>query len=319
MSYTFQSSFVTDMEAYLQLRVSLGSQKDTFARRLHAFDTYCCSHHPKETILTQEMAEGWCTLQPNEKVVTLGMRTRILRTFAKYLKSIGKEAYVIPDGFVGKSEPFLPYLYTEDQLKTFFAAADTLPPHKLSPLREYVIPVLFRVLYCCGLRPQEVRHLQVSNVDFTEGTLTLVNSKRNKDRIVAMSTDLTALCQRYDDKIRRLLPSRTYFFENPSGGKFSAKWIQVQFWKCWKQAGISFDKQYHPRIFDWRHNFATNKIMQWIRDGRNVTNLLPYLSSYMGHESIEYTAYYIHLVPEHLKSLECTDWACTAQVPSYED
>jgi integrase len=319
MSYTFQSSFVTDMEAYLQLRVSLGNQKDTFARRLHTFDTYCCSHHPEETILTQEMAEGWCTLQPNEKVATLGIRTRILRTFAKYLKSIGKEAYVIPEGFVGKSESFLPYLYTEDQLKAFFAAADSLPPHKLSPMREYVIPVLFRVLYCCGLRPQEVRHLRVSDVDFTEGTLLIVNSKRNKDRIVAMSTDLTTLCQSYDEKIRKFLPSRVYFFEKSSGGNFSATYIQNLFWRCWKQAGISFDKQYHPRIFDWRHNFATHKIMQWIRDGRNVTNLLPYLSSYMGHESIEYTAYYIHLIPEHLKSLECTDWACTAEVPSYED
>jgi len=319
MSYTFQSSFANDILAYIKLRMSLGNKKDTFARRLHAFDAYCCLYHPQELIMTQEIAEGWCTLKPNEKVVTLSLRTRILRGFAKYLKTIGKEAYIIPDGFVGKREQFLPYLYTEDQLKAFFSAADKLPPHKLSPMREYVIPVLFRMLYCCGLRPQEVRHLRVTDVDLTNGILCIVNSKRNKDRLVVMSTALTSLCQRYHQMISQFLLSRIYFFENPNGGEYSATWIQNQFFKCWKYAGISFEKQYHPRIFDWRHNFATHTIIQWIRDGRNVTNLLPYLSSYMGHESIEYTAYYIHLIPEHLKSLECTDWACTAEVPSYED
>ncbi|MCK5847873.1 MAG: tyrosine-type recombinase/integrase, partial [Caldisericia bacterium] len=177
------------------------------------------------------MAEGWCTLKPNEKVITLGLRTRILRGFAKYLKTIGKEAYIIPDGFVGKREQFLPYLYTKDQLKTFFVAADMLPPHKLSPMREYVIPVLFRILYCCGLRPQEVRHLRVTDVDLTNGTLCIVNSKRNKDRIVAMSTDLTSLCRSYDEIISNRFHSRDFFFENPNGGEYSATWIQQQFFK----------------------------------------------------------------------------------------
>jgi hypothetical protein len=38
----------------------------------------------------------------------------------------------------------------------------------------------------------------------------------------------------------------------------------------------------------------------------------------MGHSSLEYTAHYIHLVPEYLHS-KLTDWNCSREVPDYED
>ncbi len=317
--YQFKSSFAEDIVLYVNLRCSLGNAEDTYARRLYSFDGFCAEKYPEESSLTRQIAEAWCTLKSNEKANTLQFRTNILRGFAKYLVSIGKTAYILPDGFAGKSEPFIPYLYTDDELNVFFFSADKLPPHSLSPYREYIIPVLFRVLYCCGLRPQEVRNLKTNDVDLSEGTFYIVDSKRNKDRIVAMSPELQALCSKYDSLIDERLPHRTYFFQNPSGGPFTASWIQNQFFKCWKYAGISFSKGYRPRIYDWRHNFATRIIIQWMNEKKDVMNLLPYLSTYMGHSSIEYTAYYIHLVPDNLKASDLTDWICNQEVPVYED
>lgn len=319
MKYTFNSVFASDIVAYVKLRCSLGNEEDTYARRLQDFDHFCSKKYPDEENLTQELAEDWCTLRSNEKTSTLQLRSGILKGFSKYLVTLGKTAYVIPDGFAGKQSHFIPYLYTDDELKIFFASGDTLPPHKLSPLREYVIPVIFRMLYCCGLRPQEVRHLTVEQVDLDEGILHICDSKRNKDRQVAMSDDLTYLCIRYDKVISKKIHLRRFFFENPNGGEYSAAWLQHQFFKCWKRAGITFDKSHHPRVYDWRHNFATHKIIQWMNDGLDIMNLLPYLSTYMGHESIEYTAYYIHLVPDHLKSSELINWNCNVEVPTYED
>lgn len=319
MKYIFNCQFSDDIQSYIKLRCSLGYEEDTYARRLKSFDEFCCKHYPLTCCITQEIAEHWCTLRPNEKVGTLQLRTRILRCFTKYLVSIGKTAYVIPDGFTGNREPFMPYLYNKTELLSFFEAADHLPPHKLSSLREYVIPVLFRMLYCCGLRPQEVRCLKVEEVNLADGNLYISNTKRSKDRIVVMSDDLLQLCIQYNKLIEEKLPQRTFFFENPNGGVYSASWIQQQFFKCWKYAGISFEREHRPRIYDWRHNFATQRIIQWMRDEKNIMNLLPYLSTYMGHESIEYTAYYIHLVPEHLTSSHLTEWDCSPEVPDYED
>ncbi len=319
MRYTFNGLFADDIRFYITLRCSLGNKEDTFARRLHSFDKFCIERYPDDALLTQQMAESWCTLRPNEKGNTLRLRTNILRGFAKYLASIGKVAYIIPDGFAGRKVAFLPYLYTDSERASFFYGADHLPPHPLSEDREIIIPVLFRVLYCCGLRPQEVRLLKRQDVNLNAGTLYVSNSKRNKDRIVPMSADLCGLCRKYDIIMQKKLLERDFFFQNPNGGPYSACWIQQQFFKCWKFSGISFDSSHRPRVYDWRHNYATRIITKWMHDGKDVSLLVPYLSTYMGHSSLEYTAYYIHLVPEHLHLSALTNWNCGQAVPEYED
>jgi integrase len=319
MRYQFNSLFADDILAYIKLRCSLGNKEDTFARRVHSFDIFCMEKYSDRAELSQEMAEGWCSLRPNEKENTLQLRTSILRGFSKYLISIGKDAHVLPDGFAGKTVAFIPYLYNDVELSSFFIGADHLSPHPLSPYREYVIPVMFRVLYCCGLRPQEVRHLELSDVNLEDSTFYIEDSKRKKDRIVAISPELIELCRKYNCLIQTFLPGREYFFQNPNGGPYRSACIQQFFYKCWKAVGVSFLQEHKPRVYDWRHNFATRVIISWMNEKKDVMNLLPYLSTYMGHSSLEYTAYYIHLVPEHLKSSNSTDWICSQGVPNYED
>lgn len=153
---------------------------------------------------------------------TLQQRTAILKVFTKHLISIGKEAYLIPDGMIGKPEKFIPYLYFDHELRLFFDSADSLPIHSMSPNCELVIPVLFRMLYCCGLRPQEVRHLRWYDVNLIDGTLHIVDSKRNKDRIVVMAEELRCLCQRYNKLMQCRLTNREFFFQHPASGEYSA-------------------------------------------------------------------------------------------------
>jgi integrase len=44
------------------------------------------------------------------------------------------------------------------------------------------MPTLFRILYCCGLRPGEVLHLEVGDVDLKKGVLLVRASKNDNDR-----------------------------------------------------------------------------------------------------------------------------------------
>ena len=318
MKYIFESNFANDIDSYIRLRTSLGNMEDTFARRLKSFDSHCIQYYPDDHILTQEICESWCTLRENEKPATLQLRTRILRDFSKYLRSLGREVYVIPDGYIGKPARYLPYIYTDDELSTFFESADSIKPHKLSPLREYIIPVLFRMLYCCGLRPQEIPLLAVSDVNLDNGMIRITDSKRHKDRFVVMSQDLQTLCKEYSCHMEYLIPGRKYFFQFKPDSCCSVRWVQAQFYRCWRNIGKEFSNDHHPRVYDFRHNFATRVIRSWMNEGLDVMSKLPYLSSYMGHESIEYTAYYIHLVPDHLTDSGKTNWDTGIEVPSYE-
>ena len=129
MRYQFNSLFADDILAYIKLRCSLGNKEDTFARRLYSFDVFCTEKYPNRAELSQEMAESWCSLRQNEKENTLRLRTNILRSFSKYLISIGKDAYVLPDGFAGKGVAFIPYLYNDEELSSFFIGADRLSSH----------------------------------------------------------------------------------------------------------------------------------------------------------------------------------------------
>lgn len=55
------------------------------------------------------------------------------------------------------------------------------------------------------------------------------------------------------------------------------------------------------RLQDLRHTLATNRIIQWYKEGKDVQLLLPVLSTYLGHCNIDSTATYISFTPEFQK------------------
>jgi hypothetical protein len=57
----------------------------------------------------------------------------------------------------------------------------------------------------------------------------------------------------------------------------------------------SSEARYQPRLHDFRHSFALVRIVTWYREGKNVQRLLPHLTTYLGHGSIQDTAQYDQL------------------------
>jgi hypothetical protein len=55
-----------------------------------------------------------------------------------------------------------------------------------------------------------------------------------------------------------------------------------------------------PRLQDFRHSFATQRLVEWYRAGLDVERELPKLSTYLGHVEIGLTYWYIEAVPELL-------------------
>lgn len=56
------------------------------------------------------------------------------------------------------------------------------------------------------------------------------------------------------------------------------------------------------RVYDLRHVFATTALTRRVESGANIKAKMAYLQAYMGHESINETLYYVHLLPETLLS-----------------
>jgi len=52
---------------------------------------------------------------------------------------------------------------------------------------------------------------------------------------------------------------------------------------------------------DFRHSFATRRLIQWYRAGLDVGRELPKLATYLGHVDVGHTYWYIEAVPELLQ------------------
>ena len=79
-------------------------------------------------------------------------------------------------------------------------------------MRGIIMPALFRVLYCCGLRPKEARMLPYGNVNLAGKYIDILQSKGPKSRRIFISDELVSYLMLYDSQVSAMLPEREYFF-----------------------------------------------------------------------------------------------------------
>ena len=222
------SNFKPYIEKLIEEKQATGYSYETSARKLKCFDRFCRKYYPEETILTKEIAMHWAEHRNDEHINNVPRRITPVRQLAKYMNSIGMEAYVIAQGIPGKMIRYVPHIFTGKELSAFFFQTDRCKFCRQSPARHLVIPTVFRVIYCCGLRSSEARLLKVDEVDLETGALKIRNSKGTKDRAVMLSEDVLKLCQKYHKKVDKIFPGRTWFFPNRHGdhyGVSSFSWI----------------------------------------------------------------------------------------------
>jgi len=299
MNVIFLSNFKSSVTALIEQKRSIGYPYNSSAQILKAFDVFCIDKYPLETRLTKEIAMHWAEKRQEEHVNGLQRRITPVRQLAKYMNSIGIDAYVIPPGIPGKQIRYIPHIFTDEELRAFFTETDKCPVNALLPARYLIIPVFFRVLYCCGLRSSEARLLKVEDVDFESGRLTIRQSKGNKDRNVLLSEDILQLCRIFHGKVSLIFPDRIAFFPNQYGDFYGSHVVDYWFHLFWDKTGIAdFGSGNSPRVHDFRHTFAVKRLNLWVQEGKDLNAYLPYLSMYLGHSRLTETDYYLHLIPE---------------------
>lgn len=307
MKHEAESLFLPYIEEMLDFKVSLGYQRHTYEGFLRDFSRFCGENYPKDDRLTMELAYAWAVRRSTESHSGFRRRLTPLREFGKYLNAIGIESYVIPSNFSGGSSSFTPYIFTDEELIAIFTEADRLKRNKNTPNRHIIVPALLRMIYFCGLRPNEGREIKKSDVDLDNGTLFIRKNKTHRERIVPMSDDLRNFCINYNENLKIFSPKSEYFFPNPDGNPYSAKWLTRQFLSIWERVQPAQGSR-RVRVYDLRHRFASAVMMNWLNEGVDLYAKLPYLGTYMGHARFSDTAYYIHLLPTNLTRSKAVDW-----------
>jgi integrase len=263
----------------------------------------CAECFPGETILTADICNTWATRRGSETAKTTLGWSAFIREFARYLLRNGEQAYVLPLGTSGKSQRYIPHIYSRSELAGLWRSFDNIKPTKTHPVAHLALPMLVRILYCCGMRPGEALKLAVDDVDLHSGKIFIAEAKGNRDRIVMLADDVLEMCRKFNVQMQGFFPSRKFFFAKNADTTYDYGWISYVFRKIRDGLCIESRSENPPRLYDLRHTFATHRLYQWMRDGKDLYAMMPYLSSYMGHSKLTETFYYVHLVPGMLEEM----------------
>ena len=292
-NYIYTGPFKNHIQNHVKLKQAVGYKYRTDAGHLKRFDQFTLEKYPQATTLTKEIVLDWCRKKTYEAQANQNSRASIIRQFGKYLDSIGENAYILPKSYYPTEQQYVPYIYTDEELAKFFSETDKCQYCCECPYRHLIMPVIFRMIYMCGLRVSEARLLKVADVDLENGVLTIHQSKKDNSRLVPMSDFLTKLCRNFSRQVHLNSTENDYYFPALNGKPMTIVNVYHNFRRFLWRAGISHGgRGCGPRIHDFRHVFAVHCLKKWAEQGKDLTVYLPILKTYMGHDSFNETAYY---------------------------
>lgn len=167
---------------------------------------------------------------------------------------------------------------------------------------------LIGLLVATGLRPSEAIGLDRSDVDLVNGILSIRETKFGKSRFVPVEESTRAALERYTLCRDRLCPLRVSeaFLIGERGMRLNACSARSMFARISRAVGMRAPTEHRrnghgPRLQDFRHSFATGRMVEWYRAGLDVSRELPKLATYLGHVDVGLTYWYIEAVPELLQ------------------
>jgi len=300
----FNSPFADFARDYIEQHRAVGKKYSVDAVYLEQFDKYCVDSNIAYISQVPELFDKWRQKRPHETDTSHNIRNRILRKFFKFLHNYD---IAVPSTFHPLPRPdksFVPYIFTRDEIVKLLTAATKVKRNDHNPLAPLTIPLIFKTLYCCGLRVSEVLQLRNEDVDLQRGTLQILDSKGGKDRLVPLSESLLQLFLEYsaNEKIRAF--GSEYFFPSVDGGRYASCTMYGRFREFLWKAGIPHGgRGSGPRLHDLRHTFAVHTLDNWARQGKDLYVCLPILSVYLGHKNLLSTQKYLRLTPESYHSM----------------
>lgn len=184
---------------YISYRMSLGERARTLKFIMNNFCNYI---GPDKDI--SNISEQHCLYYLNAHGIREGVATAywfsmyaILNGFfmwaiaRKYMK-----ANPLPKDKPAKNEGFVPYIYSNEELKRIFETALTYRKRFNIEYPE-VIQTMLKLTYCLGLRPSETTHLVVDDIRLQDGIAFIRETKFYKSRIVPFGEEVSRMLEDY--------------------------------------------------------------------------------------------------------------------------
>jgi len=290
---------------YLQFKQDLGMRFGAEGRHLRAFANALgdvdIAEVDRQQVLRYLNGKGPLTTFWHRKfeVLTGFYRFAIGRNFVAHSP--------LPTMIPKRPQPFVPYIYTSDEIRALLSGVTKTCSHQCCAIDAGTFRALLLLLWGTGMRLSEALQIAVADVDLSSSLLTIRDTKFFKTRLVPIDPRLSQELIKYK-KQRSNNPAVSddgvlLFFTTRHGAALSRTSVERYFRRLCNSAGVvrQDGARYQPRLHDFRHSFATDRILSWYQDGVDVQRLLPCLSTYLGHGTLAATQRYLTATPEVLR------------------
>ena len=170
----------------------------------------------------------------------------------------------------------------------------------MRPLTLYTMLIL---AYCVGLRLGEIIALKLGDVDLSEQSIEVRDSKFFKSRRLPLSSTAMAAVRDYLNARAQSSAASdpsTSLFSVKKGRRYVGAGAALR--RLIRLAGLNNQTgRGGPTIHDLRHTFVVHRMTAWYRAGINPQGRLPYLAAYLGHRNIHSTLVYLTITQDLLQ------------------
>jgi integrase len=286
------------------MRCLLGRQGQYYRKILTYLDRFLIEElNPGETI-TQRIVEDWIKSMEHLSVSTRINRISVLRQFCRYLNQFDSRTCLVHPSFLPRRTRLAPYIYSEQEVCSIMTAARQIGPE--GSLRPALISTLIGLLSSTGLRIGEAMKLTLADVDLKLQLLTIRETKFKKTRYVPISpstvSQLAVFLHQRQNAGFSTVSTAPVFVSSTGRCAYKPHTIYPIFLKIVRSIGLRGPKgERGPRLHDFRHTFAINRLSAWYRQDVDLSAKLPLLTTYLGHTSAICTEVYLQATAELLE------------------
>lgn len=200
-------------------------------------------------------------------------------------------------------QDFIPYIYSRAELQGLLDALPECQRCSACLITAVTFRALLLVLYGTGIRLGEALGLRIADVDLAQDLIRIRETKFYKTRLVPIGGDVHRVIEKCLSSLNRKKRADSPLFQSKKRERIKAAIAERTFKRLRKMCGVRRPDtfSFQPRIHDLRHTFAVHRVTDWYRQGADVQKLLPALSTYLGHVSLESTQRYLTMTPELLQ------------------
>ena len=303
----FASHLGAEMQLHLSRMRTLGYRYERQEQHLLQFDRYLQTRPSASSQPPHVLAREWIEIAANAHLKR--QRHEMGRALMRSLRRLDPTVTEIPlDRALlqaAKCQQRAPYIYSEDDIRQLFTTARQWTSCRV-PLRHLTLQAMLALAYGAGLRVGELVRLTLGDLDLTQATIEIRDTKFFKSRRLPLSSTVMSALQQYLTARRQAGASQAadsalFWNEQHRRGYalVTAKHLLTQ---VIRRAGLKPKLgRTGPRVHDLRHTFVVHRMLGWYREGIDPQQRLHHLATWMGHKDINSTLVYLTITQELLQ------------------